>query len=48
MKKLLADPHQMLGMCVAGMRAFFHTGGTNPVSKRAGRKGAGRAKAKQR
>ena len=48
MKKLLADPHQMLGMCVAGMRAFFRAGGTNPVSKRAGRKGAGRAKAKRR
>ena len=48
MAMLLATVEVMLPSCVIGMRAFFQGRRRHPLHKRAGRKAAGRAKAKRR
>jgi uncharacterized protein len=48
MAKLLAGADALLGMCVAGMRAFFQERRRPRRRKRAARKVGGRAKAKRR
>jgi uncharacterized protein len=42
MAKLLAEAPKLLGVCVAGMRAFFRTRHDGPARRRAGRTGRAR------